>query len=410
MSKKLQQIYSERVVKRPISLHIRPIYEFASKAEVKKAIIDANPDLKLGSDKRGAIRLQPVAKVKDKEEFTDKFLETLKDINLVIVDKIKPGPNAPSSKFDSYVVKSGGNEFVITLGGGANKGQSFEQEIMKSLVDYFEGEQEDDKPAIIEELEDALNVEFVGVDKGVSFTRAVKRPLTPKGANDRGYEIADLTLLDGDGDKYYISLKNKDGKTVSNGGASGMFDVRNDKVKFVNNERDGVGGELFDAAGANIKFIERGLTDYVNKEMSPAVLRDSKDVTGKADMDKLTKFIMSAFDYGYIYVKQKTSKSFEIADLDDEDKLREFVGDIESVSIKYPYYEDERKSRKHVSIVIETENGVYSFDVRNASGGIIPNQINLARGKSKEDMKVDKASVTSIDKTNKTLADDITNL
>jgi hypothetical protein len=48
--------------------------------------------------------------------------------------------------------------------------------------------------------------------------------------------------------------------------------------------------------------------------------------------------------------------------------------------------------------------------VRNASGGIIPNQINLVRGKSKEDMKVAKASVTAIDKTSKTLADDITNL
>jgi hypothetical protein len=410
MSRKLQQIYSEQVTKRPISLHLHTIREFASKTEVKKAIVAANPDLKLGSDKRGAIRIQPATKVKDKEEFTANFLETLKDINLVVVDKIKPGPDAPSSKFDSYVVKSGGNEFIITLGGGANKGQSFEQEIMKSLVDYFEGEQDTEKPAILDELENALDVEFVGVDKGVSFTRAVKRPLTPKGANDRGYEIADLTLLDDDDNKYYISLKNKDGKTVSNGGASGMFSVKDDKVKFVNRERDGVGGELFKAAGANIKYIERGLTDYVNKEVSSNILRDVKETTDKADLDKLEKFIMSAFDYGYIYVKQKTSKSFEVADLDDEDKLREFIGDIKSVSIKYPYYENDKKSRKHVSIIIETENGVYSFDVRNASGDIIPNQINLVRGKSKEDIKAAKASVKAISKTNKTLADELTNL
>ena len=410
MSKKLQQIYSEQVTRRPISLHIRPIYEYNSKAEGKKAIIDANPDLKLGSDKRGAIRLQPAVKVKDKEEFTNKFLDTLKDINLVIVDRIKPGPDAPSSKFDSYVVKSGGNEFVITLGGGANKGQSFEQEIMKSLVEYFESEGEEEKPAILDELEDALDVEFVGVDKGVSFTRAVKRPLTPKGANDRGYEIADLTLLDENGDKYYISLKNKDGKTVSNGGASGMFDIKDDKVEFVNKERDNVGGELFKAAGANTSFIERGLTDYVNKEKSPDTLKDTVDTTDKADIDKLEKFLMSAFDYGYIYVKQKTSKSFEIADLEDPDKLREFIGDIESVSVKYPYYENDRKSRKHVSVVIETENGIYSFDVRNASGGTIPNQINLVRGGSKADIKAAKASVSAISKTNKTLADELTNL
>jgi hypothetical protein len=409
MSKKLQQIYSERVVKRPISLHIRPIYEFNSKAEVKKAIIDANPDLKLGSDKRGAIRLQPVTKVEDEKEFKSEFLKTLKDINLVVVSTIKSGPDAPSSKFDSYVVKSGNNEFVITLGGGANKGQSFEREILKSLQEYFESDGELEKPPILSQLEDALDVEFVELGSD-SFDRLVRRPLTLKGANNRGKEIADLTLIDDGGNPYYISLKNKNGKTVSNGGASGMFALKDDKVEFVNKEREGIGGELFKAAAANIDYIERGLTDYYNKEESPEILKKSIDVTDDVDMSKIEKLIMSAFDYGYIYVKEKTSKSFEIADLDDKEKLKEFIGDIESVGIKYPYYEDEIRSRKDVTIVITTSTGVYSFQVRNASGGMIPNQINLTRGGSKADIKATQASVRAIDKTSKTLADDITNL
>jgi hypothetical protein len=409
MSKKLQQIYSERVVKRPISLHIRPIYEFNSKAEVKKAIIDANPDLKLGSDKRGAIRLQPVTKVEDEKEFKSEFLKTLKDINLVVVSTIKSGPDAPSSKFDSYVVKSGNNEFVITLGGGANKGQSFEREILKSLQEYFESDGELERPPILSQLEDALDVEFVELGSD-SFDRLVRRPLTLKGANNRGKEIADLTLIDDGGNPYYISLKNKNGKTVSNGGASGMFALKDDKVEFVNKEREGIGGELFKAAAANIDYIERGLTDYYNKEESPEILKKSIDVTDDVDMSKIEKLIMSAFDYGYIYVKEKTSKSFEIADLDDKEKLKEFIGDIESVGIKYPYYEDEIRSRKDVTIVITTSTGVYSFQVRNASGGMIPNQINLTRGGSKADIKATQASVRAIDKTSKTLADDITNL
>jgi hypothetical protein len=409
MSKKLQQIYSERVVKRPISLHIRPIYEYNSKGEVKKAIIDANPNLKLGSDKRGAIRLQPVTKVEDEKEFKTEFFKTLKDINLVVVSTIKPGSDAPSSKFDSYVVKSGKNEFIITLGGGANKGQSFEREILKSLQEYFESDGELEKPPILSQLEEALDVEFVELGED-SFNRLVKRPLTLKGANDRGKEIADLTLIDDKGNPYYISLKNKNGKTVSNGGASGMFAVKNDKVEFVNREREGIGGELFKAAAANIDYIERGLTDYINKEESPDLLKTTVDVTDDVDMPKIEKLIMSAFDYGYIYVKEKTSKSFEIADLDDEDKLKEFIGEIESVGIKYPYYEDEKKSRKDVTIIITTDTGVYSFQVRNTSGGTVPNQINLIRGGSKADVKAAKASVSAISKTNKTLADELTNL
>jgi len=396
-------------MKRPISLHIRPIYEFASKAEVKKAIIDANPDLKLGSDKRGAIRLQPVTKVEDEKVFKSEFLKTLKDINLVVVSTIKPGPDAPSSKFDSYVVKSGNNEFVITLGGGANKGQSFEREILKSLQEYFESDGELEKPPILGQLEDALDVEFVELGSD-SFDRLVRRPLTLKGANNRGKEIADLTLIDDGGNPYYISLKNKNGKTVSNGGASGMFALKDDKVEFVNKEREGIGGELFKAAAANIDYIERGLSDYYNKEESPEILKKSIDVTDDVDMSKIEKLIMSAFDYGYIYVKEKTSKSFEIADLDDKEKLKEFIGDIESVGIKYPYYEDEIRSRKDVTIVITTSTGVYSFQVRNASGGMIPNQINLTRGGSKADIKATQASVRAIDKTSKTLADEITNL
>jgi len=403
MNRKLQQIYSEQVDKQKVSLRLHTIREYNSKTDVKQAIIDSNPELKAGADKRGAIRLQPVSKVQDKEEFTKRFLDTLNDINLVVVDKIGPGPDSPSSKFDSYVVASKTNkekEFIITLGGGANKGQSFEQDVMKSLIEYFEKletEEEIEKPSILEEIEEALGVEFIDVDKGTSFNRAVKRPLTDQGANDRGNEIADVTLIDSDGVPYYISLKDKNGKTVSNGGATGMFEVEDGKVEFVNKERDSIGKKLFKAAGANISLIERGLTDYFNKVKSPDRLQEAVDTTDRADINLLEKFLMSAFDYGYIYVKQKNAKNFEVADLKTPDQLRKFIGDIEAVKVKYPYYENEAKSRKHVSVVIETSNGVYSFDVRNASGQIIPNQINLVRQGSKGEMKAAKASVVKTD-------------
>jgi hypothetical protein len=55
--------------------------------------------------------------------------------------------------------------------------------------------------------------------------------------------------------------------------------------------------------------------------------------------------------------------------------------------------------------MIKTSNGNYSFDVRNASGGIIPNQINLVRGSSAKDEKAAKASISKLDRSGNELED-----
>jgi hypothetical protein len=409
-NRSLEKLYTENVRSTghiPVQRFL--VREYKNKAAVKQAIVDANPNIKLSGDKRGAIRVAPAMKIEDKESFKQEFLDTLNDINLVVVEEIEPGnPDSPSSKYTSYKVNDPtGNEFVITLAGGSfsNKGMAYERDILDSLNTYFENPEENEKPKFLQTIEDALDTTFVGIDKGL-FARQVKRPLSDKGPKDKGDEISDITLLDEDDKKFYLSLKDIGGKTVGNSGAAGMFDVDGKQVKFVNKEREKVGKKLFDAAGVDVDLIIDGLVDYINKQPSPDEQAEVYNTTDEADFDQLLDFIGSAFDYGYIYVKRKNSRNdLEIADLTDKEKLYDFIGDIKSVSVKYPYYINERKSRKHVSIMIKTDKGNYSFDVRNASGGLIPNQINLVRGSSASEERAAKASISKLSRTENELTD-----
>jgi hypothetical protein len=373
------------------------VLEYNTRKEVKDAITSANPELRAGADKRGAIRLQPVNKIVDREKYIEDFLKTLDDIDLFVTDIIKSGPDAPSSKFDSYVVKGENNkEFVITLGGGFNKGQEYEKQIFESISNYFDKldkEEEVVKPSFLEKLEDNLDVDFKDIKRGPS---KVDRALSDKGAEDVGEVIADFTLVSTENNNYHISLKNSTGITISNNGAAGMFDKEGDNVYYKGNDKDEISRKLFQAAGVDVNKVVDGLTDYIKEETSPDGQEEPVDTTSESDLDQLRMFLMSGFDYGYIYVKEKKGDGLEMVDLTTVDKLDEFLGDVRNVRVKYPYYRTPIKSRKNVSIILETEKNSYSFDVRNASGGILPTQINLVRTKSRKDIKIAKASTSSL--------------
>jgi hypothetical protein len=263
---------------------------------------------------------------------------------------------------------------------------------------------------MLEKLEDNLDVEFVGLNRGATFNRSVKRPLTISGANDRGIAIADVTLIDSDNNPYYISIKDIDGKTVGNAGAAGMFEVQGDEIDFVNGERDGIGGKLMEAAGVRIPDVERGLSDYANKRVSSPELSKTEDTTNNpgVDLNILHKFIESAFDFGYIYVKRKNMKDdLEIEDFRDEDQLIDYIGDITKVQVKYPFYRSDARridSRKSVSIIMTTEKNVYSFDIRNKSRNIVPTEINLVKLGSKKELKATASSAAKTDTGNKQLS------
>jgi len=403
-NRNLSNVYANKIASTGYIVPARfLVREYVSKKDVERAITTANTSLRGGSGKRGEIRLQPTSKVEDKEKFTQDFIDTLGELKLELVgDVIKPGdPESPSSKFPSYKVKDDeGNTYIITLAGGSfsNAGMAYERKVEQDLKTYFENKEEGaTKPEFLEQLEQFLDVEFEDISKESTFERRVKRPLSAKGPQDKGDEIADITLIDIDGDSYYISLKAIGGKTVSNAGATGMFDIKDNEIIFTNKEKGNIGGVLMQAGNVNVDAVLRGLNDYKNKTRSVDYLIRSHKVTDEANPDQLIKFLGSAFDYGYIYVKQKNTKNdLEIADLTTEDKLYDFIGNIEDVFVKYPYYISDARSRKHISVGINTDKGSYSFDIRNAAGGLIPNQINLVRGGTIRDIAAMKSNISAL--------------
>jgi len=341
-----------------------------SKASIIKDIVDVAPELKPGAGKKGEVRLQPVAK-----EFTlEDFTAAIQLIGLKIEKVALPGDgDSKSSKFPTYVVKDEqGVEHYLVLGGGTagNKGMTFERTLVDTLRNNLQNQQQ--VPFYVQFKQAVGPVNFVEVQDG--FRQAVRRQLTgiPQNA---GKIIADIILIDDKGKEYYISLKDKNGKTISNNTLKQMFTLQGDKVTVKDVP---LIDPLLNAAKLDKNKIAELVEKYIKKE--PSGQKESETV---ADFDEQTikKYLASAFDYGYYYVRNLGKESYEIVSLLTVEDVYNIIGDIKQVAVKYPFYASEniQQKRKHASIIVFTDNHTFSFDLRNTSAGVIPEQINLVK-------------------------------
>lgn len=344
-----------------------------SKAEFKKDIVNVEPRLKPGVDKKGAIRLQPKEKSFDEKDFKS----ALSHIQVKIVDEIGAGqPESGSSKYTTYKLKDkDGTVFRVVLGGGSfsNKGMTYERQLVEELTNAIKYKQSN---PLLTELEKLTGTHFVGIRTG--FNKLVRRKLSGQ-PNDVGGEIADLILVGANGEDYFISLKDKNGKTLSNNGIAGIFRQVGDQIIPGFSQ---VVDTLFGAAKVDLNEAAQGLTSYLNNTAggNPSPV-DVTNSLSDQDKDVIMNYLASAIDFGYLYVKNLGKNKFKIVNLATINDVKEFIGDIQSVQIKYPYYKDDTRmgKRKNLSIDIKTSKSRFSFDVRNASGDIIPKQINLVQ-------------------------------
>lgn len=341
-----------------------------SKAEFKRDITAVDPRIKPGVDKRGAMRLQPT----DKNFSVEDFKNALEKIDVTIEDVIPPGQNnSASGKFLTYKLKDkDGVTFFTVMGGGSfgNKGMSYERQ----LVDEIKNAINTATPhPLLSELEQLTGTKFINVKTG--FNKLVKRKLSDRPENV-GDEIADIVLVGNDGVEYFVSLKDKNGKTISNNGIVGIFKQQGDKIVPGFHQ---VVKKLFAAVKLDLPLAAAGLNAYKdNVEGGQQTPVDVTSYMSEADKNTVKGYLASAVDYGYLYVKNKGNNRFEIVDLATPEDVYNFIGDIQNVTIKYPC-NGEVARRKHISIVVTTTTGRFAFDVRNASGELLPKQINLVR-------------------------------
>jgi hypothetical protein len=343
---------------------------------IRKELINKNPGF--FEAQSADSRIANLKKI-SAEEFVDKINSTF-NIDNVTVYPPNSGPNkksitsAASSKFNMFEFEVDGKQVRLLLSGGAsaNAGQEFEDRIYIELKEAAGMSiSEIENPQIVQLLK------FLKVDplkysaEDVIQTGGVdtKRPLDlEKGAQDMGPTISDVELT-ANGTTHYLSIKNKKGDNIYNGGNVSAIKFNSDKTKIILDpaayQADSTKVQIFDMFNIDPEKVVEGLNNYIQQQ---------GEETGyeSVDFDKarVSKMIGSAVDYGYVYVREETNSTLKLINIATAEDTVKFVGQPTAVKIKYP-----SKSSKTTNVAIDLSGSTAGYtkvliEIRNAQGGI----------------------------------------
>ena len=378
--KNLGELYVEGIKGQPsITRHacISLIKEMSKTAITKDIISKAPLELKAGQSKHGDIRLLPIKKDAAITLNTpEKQMQVLQTAGYNVIKTVPPkAPGSRSSRFVTYVILDKDNiEHYIVFGVGSNKGEDFEKEALATIARAIGAGAESE---IINSIKFYLPGTTI-VDVKAGFGRRVIRPFDLE-PHDVGNVISDLTLIDQDSNSIYISIKNINGATLSNQGILGAFSVENLKLKY-NFNKNIVLDLLFDMLNVDQAKMINGFNDYISENVTKGSSFEKIKIN-KFVSENIKDIIGSAIGYGYYYAREEKDSKVKVSDITTTEKLYKFIGDIESVSLQYPYFKAATKGGRSKSMIIKikTSRHAFVFLVRNNSGGVIPNVINLKK-------------------------------
>jgi len=334
-------------------------------------------------------------RIANKEKLdTDSFLTVLNRVfglpqNSITVLNPREGQN-PSSKFNMFIYQTPeGKNIELVLAGGGNAGEQYEQMITDKLQRYIEAEANDDvRESEVKTVFEKLNVNPEDV-KSITFAGAVdtKRQLDfEDGPKNVGKTIADIVVTMEDPEEklveaeYYISVKDKKGDTIYNGGNVPFIKDQNGNVVFdqmTYDETDHPSRLYFKLFNIDSNRIARGLNEYKSHNLDDVKLDEYVETGSWTDHDipedninKIKNGLASAWGYGYWYLREKKDDIVFEPILNGKDAY-ERVGEIVKARIKYPY-----KKSKQVTLELTTEGiqGKYKYQIaiRNTSGKLLP--------------------------------------
>ena len=321
----------------------------------------------------------------------DKFIEILNSVFNSPKIKIyapKEGPNS-SSKYNMFEFDlEGEGQVQITLAGGANEGEKYEQGLLGKLKASAGSSLESIEDPEVKQIFTTLGIDPSKLSpKDIEFAGAsdTSRQLSFDGPQKIGSTIADIVIT---ADKpYYLSIKNVGGSAIYNGGnipfivldkeGKVVFDKSklNDNPLFAN---------IFDTLKIDPQRIADGLNDYVSQTGTP---NNWESVSG-VDLDKVKKLLASSFGYDYWYIREKPGGKLFIYHVATPEDAYKMVGDLrpDSVKVKYP-----GPTTKVLEVRIETDSEVleggkkvplvYQIVARNASGKLLPMRMNIRTNK-----------------------------
>jgi len=322
----------------------------------------------------------------------DKFIEILNSVfgsPKIKVYSPKEGPNG-SSKYNMFEFDlEGEGQVQITLAGGANEGEKYEQGLLGKLQSAA-GTPLDS----IEDYEVKQIFTTLGIDpsqlipKNIYFAGAsdTSRKLSFDGPQKIGDIIADI-VIEAPNQTYYLSIKNVGGSAIYNGGNIPfiVFDKEGkvifDQSKYQDNP---LFANIFDTLKIDSQRIADGLNNYINQTGAPNSWESINDI----DINKVKNLLASSFGYGYWYVREKPGGKLFIYHVATPEDAYKMVGDLKpgSVRIKYP-----GPKTKVLEVQIETESEVleggkkvplvYQIVARNAAGKVLPLRMNIRTNK-----------------------------
>ena len=370
MGEKKIRIVKESVEKKKSPLKFKIVKEGQADRKIRDVIIQKNPEFITQSKDK---RIGNKSKVSD-EEFSNIIKNTF-DIENVKIYPPNTGPNRKSinplhssAKFSMFEFEVDGKtySFILSGGAGANKGQAFEDEITLGLQNAIEGVEDKLINQLLNKLninpQDIINVEQTG-------GKDTKRTINPEvGPQDRGKTISDVTIETSNGKTYYLSIKNKKGDNIYNGGAvsSITYDNKSNTVSFNKSvyNSDKLKASVFNMFNIDPVKVTDGLNRYI-KEEGDIPEWEPIDI----DKNEVIKFIGSAIDYGYYYVREE-GEGVKVIHLETPEDVSKLIGQITNAQIKYP---GNGVKSTYARIGLEnSEQGLRYIEVqiRNASGGI----------------------------------------
>jgi len=325
----------------------------------------------------------------------DKFIEILNSVfnsPKITVYAPKEGPN-DSSKYNMFEFDlEGEGQVQITLAGGANEGEKYEQGLLGKLKAAAGSSLESIEDPEVKQIFTTLGIDPSKLSPNdIEFAGAsdTSRQLSFDGPQKIGSTIADIVIT---ADKpYYLSIKNVGGSAIYNGGNIPFIvldkegKVIFDKSKFNDNP---LFANIFDTLKIDPQRIADGLNDYVNQTGTP---NNWESVSG-VDLDKVKKLLASSFGYDYWYVREKPGGKLFIYHVATPEDAYKMVGDLrsDSVKVKYPG-STEKGGTKVLEVRIETDSEVleggkkvplvYQIVARNASGKLLPMRMNIRTNK-----------------------------
>lgn len=310
------------------------------------------------------------------EQFQALLQKLYPDANIKLLPP-KTGINVKpygSNKFPMYSFDTEYGPVGIILASGANKGEQYEKDFVEKLKQNAGKNEKDITDKEVLQLLEYLEINPVDLKpEDIEGTGKVDTKRTPslEEPEDIGTKIADI-IISTNGQEYKISLKDPKGDYVYNGGTLKFIkqgqdgNVYFDEDTFIKD--DSLTKKIVEITGINPEKIANGLENYIKKEGMPSQWENITDYDGQ----KIINFLRSSYGYGYYYVRQIKPGELYIKDINTKEDIDQLIGEITEVKVKYPSISSKSCEVRVTTNSPEGGEVVYQIDIRNASGGVIP--------------------------------------